>query len=200
MLNSRWRRWKCSMPRRKLKKRSFRGYLDEIGRCSRWEAGRCEWYRAGITGGQTPGSGLSKWRASVHAEGLCRGPRSPGRSSEKWCYRCASGTAAYVGIRRAAPCSLRQGWTGSSKWQTDTPIRRRCPAPARTVVEPKWEVHAGALESAFEKAKAADARGSRLPSLSLAEMDISDGRNAAALERLGPVVAADPMNVSGLLV
>jgi tetratricopeptide (TPR) repeat protein len=53
--------------------------------------------------------------------------------------------------------------------------------------------------AAFEKAKAADPKFAAAD-LSLAEMEISEGRNAAALERLAPVVAADPKNVSALLV
>jgi tetratricopeptide (TPR) repeat protein len=52
---------------------------------------------------------------------------------------------------------------------------------------------------AFEKAKAADPRFSAAD-LSLAEMDIADGRNDAALERLRVVVAAEPKNISALLL
>jgi tetratricopeptide (TPR) repeat protein len=53
--------------------------------------------------------------------------------------------------------------------------------------------------TAFEKAKAADPKFAAAD-LSLAEMDIAEGRNSAALEKLRPVVAADAKNVSALLL
>jgi tetratricopeptide (TPR) repeat protein len=66
----------------------------------------------------------------------------------------------------------------------------------------QWSRRAGdtaAARKAFEGAKAADPH--YVPAdLSLAEMEITDGRNAEALHRLGEVVNADPKNVGALLL
>jgi len=66
----------------------------------------------------------------------------------------------------------------------------------------QWSRRAGdtaAARKAFESAKAADQHF--VPAdLSLAEMEIEDGRDAAALQRLGGVVTADPKNVGAWLL
>jgi len=66
----------------------------------------------------------------------------------------------------------------------------------------QWSKRAGdtaAARKAFEGAKTADPHF--MPAdLSLAEMEIENGQDAAALHRLGEVVTADPKNVGALLL
>lgn len=66
----------------------------------------------------------------------------------------------------------------------------------------EWYSRSGNLagsQKAFEAAKAADQHF--VPAdLSLAEIDIREGRNDAARRRLGPVITANPRNVAALLL
>jgi len=66
----------------------------------------------------------------------------------------------------------------------------------------QWYSRSGNLagsQKAFEAAKAADQHF--VPAdLSLAEIDIREGRNDAARQRLGPVITANPRNVAALLL
>src|SRR5262249_49519255 len=66
----------------------------------------------------------------------------------------------------------------------------------------QWSARNGdkdAARKAFESAKANDAKYTPAD-LSLADLDVREGRNAAAIERLNAVLAVNPRNVGALLL
>src|SRR5262249_38691672 len=137
----------------------------------------------------------SKCGSSLHPTRLSRCSFTLGRVAEARRCECAGSSTTDGSVRRDH--ELAKGVERLREFVATRPDS----APLEHLPG-QWYKRAGdsaGARTAFEKAKASDPKYVAAD-LSLAEMDITDGRNSVALDGLRPVIAGNGGNVSALLM